>query len=118
MTSQCRITLKHEISLDTSTLDLTDLDPSDDLLYEGPCRLRSLMARVTSRDVEGQVLSAQQVILALPVATSGRVQVNAQVEITDGGEDPTLVGRTFIVRGLHSQTQSTAHRFPVEELNG
>jgi hypothetical protein len=36
MTSRCRITRLHEISLDTSTLTLSDLDPSDDVVYEGP----------------------------------------------------------------------------------
>lgn len=118
MTSTCRITRLREDDLDDSTLNLTDLDPSDDLVYEGPCRVRSLVARVQTKDVEGQVLAMQQPILALPVATSGQVQVGDEAVILDGGDDPSLAGRRFRIRGLHSQTQSTAHRFPVEELDG
>lgn len=118
MTSRCRITRLEEISLDTTTLNLNDLNPADDLIYDGPCRLRSLTARVTTSDVQGQILAAQQLVLALPVLTSGGIRMGDRVEITDGGEDPTLVGRRFTIRGLHSQTQATAHRFPIEELDG
>lgn len=117
MTSSCRITRLTLVSLDTSTLNLTDTDPTDDEIYAGPCRVRSLIARVQTRDVEGQLLAMQQPTLALPVLTSGTVKVGDTVTITDGGDDPSLTGRKFIIRGLHSQTQSTAHRFPVEELD-
>lgn len=123
MTSTCRITRLKLVSLDTQTLILTDTDPSDDLIYEGPCRIRSLVARVQTRDFEGQLLGGQQLILYLPVLTSGDVTTGDLVEITGGGDDPTLTWQDpahpaqIRVQGRALQTQATAHRFPLEVLS-
>jgi hypothetical protein len=87
MTATCVITRKHLVSLNTATLTLSDTDPSDDVVYQGPCRIRSLVARVQTRDFEGQLLGGQQLILFLPVGTSGGVTTGDEVEIIDGGED-------------------------------
>lgn len=118
MTTQVRITRLKEITLDTTTLNLTDTDPSDDLVYEGPARIRTLMSRVTIRDVEGQVLAAQELTMSLPVATSGSIKAGDSVIVTASPEDPALIGRRYRIRGLFSQSQATAHRFPIEELDG
>lgn len=116
MTATCTITRLKQISLDTSTLILSDTDPSDDVIYQGPCRVRSLVSRVQTRDFEGQLLGGQQLILFLPVLTSGDVTTGDEALITDGGEDPSLAGLRARIQGRAVQTQATAHRFPIEVL--
>lgn len=114
MLSACRVTRLFEVTLDTSSLNLSDDDPSNDLVYEGPCRLREVSPRILNRYAEGQVLADQQLVLSLPVGTSGDVRTGDLVTITDGGPDPSLTGRQYRIGGLHSQTEATAHRYPVE----
>lgn len=113
MTARCKITRIKPVTLDTGTLLLSDDDPSDDLVLESPCRLRAGMARVETSDFEGQLLAGQQLLLHLPVLTSGVVKVGDTVEIVDGGDDPTSVGVKLRVQGLAEQTQATARRLPV-----
>jgi hypothetical protein len=113
MTSRCRIIRLHEVALDTASLTLTDLDPSDDGVYEGPCRVKTTSLAVTTADAEGQLVAVQSSTLSLPVSVGG-VRVGDRVEIVDGGPDPDLTGRRFRIAGLHAQTQATAHRYPIE----
>lgn len=113
MTARCKITRLKQVTFNNSTLLMSDNDPSDDVIYEGPCRLRGGLARVTTGDFEGQLLASQQIMLHLPVATSGGVQIGDTVQILDGGDDPTEAGIRVRVQGRAVQTQATAHRFPV-----
>jgi hypothetical protein len=127
MTATCQITRKHLVSLDATSLLLSDTDPTDDLIYQGPCRIRALIARVQTGDFEGQLLGGQQMILWLPVSTSGKVTTGDEVEIIDGGDDPsvgrpvptdpTVPGLQLRIQGRAVQTQATSHRFPVEVLS-
>lgn len=113
MTATCTITRTTLTSLDDDTLQLSDINPDDDLIYDGPCRVRSGLARVQSGDFEGQMLAEQQLMLHLPVLTSGQVRVGDVAMITDGGDDPTAVGLKLRIEGLAEQTQATARRLPV-----
>lgn len=114
MQSRCRITRIEPVSLDTATLNLTDTNPDDDLVYDGPCRVSSTSSAVLTTDAEGQLLTEQQLILSLPIAVAG-VHVRDEVEIVDGGPDPGLTGATFRVLGIPAVTLATARRFPVEQ---
>jgi hypothetical protein len=87
MTSRCRIIRLHEVALDTASLTLTDLDPSDDLVYEGPCRLKTTSLAVTTATPRGRSSRCSRSILSLPVSVGG-VRVGDRVEITDGGPTP------------------------------
>lgn len=117
MQSSCRVTrLKLEESTDTATIDLTDTDPSDDTVLASPCKLIEATSTVFALNTEGQSLAVQQLVLALPVATSGGVRVDDRVEILDGGPDPALTGQEFRIAGIPLRTRATARRFPVEHL--
>ena len=113
MTARCTITRLKKVDLNTGTLLLTDTNPDDDEIYTGPCRIRSGLARVQTGDFEGQMLASQQIMLHLPVLTSGDVSVGDTVEVTDGGDDPTATGIHLRIEGLAEQTQATARRLPV-----
>lgn len=113
MTATCLITRLKPVTMDPDTLLLSDDDPTNDLVYHGPCRLRAGLARVQTADFEGQLLASQQIMLHLPVATSGGVQIGDNVLILDGGDDPTETGVQVRIEGRAVQTQATAHRFAV-----
>lgn len=119
MTARVQITRKKLVTLDTTTLILTDADPSDDVIYEGRCRIRSLVARVQTADFEGQLLGQQQLILSLPVATSVTVRTGDEGTLLEGGDDPLDPDNPvrFRIQGRAVQTQATARRFPIEMLS-
>lgn len=114
MLSRCRIVHLNEVTLDTVTLNLNDDDPADDVVYEGPCRVKAASARVFVIAGEGQTIDRQDLSLHLPVAAGAVVPIGAQATITDGGPDPALTGRTFRVIGVPSATLATQARFAVE----
>ena len=83
------------------------------VVYDGPGRLRD-RSSVGSRDnVQGETTVTSQLILSLPVATSGDVRVGHVIKCT-AAEDAALVGMRVKVTDLHLQTHSTARRFSVE----
>lgn len=124
MQSRCKITRTTPISLDTVTLNLRDLDPTDDNVYEGPCRVKSLTGRVFAVLGEGQTLAEQQLIVSLPIdatadvsyGTSGSVRIGDRVEVVEGGPDAALTGTVLRIAGEPEQTLATARRFPVEHV--
>lgn len=85
-------------------------------IYTGPCRVKFAFARVTEVQAAGQTVADQRPILSLPVGSpgSGDVRTNDVAEILTNPMDPDLVGVKFRVAGVHSQSQATARRFPVE----
>lgn len=115
MRSRCRVVRRLLVSLDTATLDLTDTDPSDDVVVESACRVRSTSSAVFAQDAEGMALAAQDLVVSLPLAAAGGVRVRDEIHILDGGPNPLLTGRVFRVTGLPADTDATAARFPVEQ---
>lgn len=114
MLSRCRITRETlEESTDTGIIDMTDQDPTDDLVWEGPCGLVSNSSAVFERSVEGVDLAVQQLLLKLPVRALG-VRVDDVATITDGGPDPALTDEQFRIADVPFRTRATARRFPVE----
>lgn len=117
MSGQIRITRFTPATLDTASLDLIDDDPDDDVVYDGPFRIKSPSSAVLALNTEGQLLSAQQMVLCLPVAAGAAVQVNDRCDVVDGGLEPGLNGRIYRVAGSFSQTWATEARLPVEGLS-
>lgn len=113
MQSVCEITRLQEVTLDTASLTLSDTDPSDDLIYQGPCRIRDMSSRVQVRDREGQTIAAQQSVLWLPI-TAGEVLTGDRVEILDGGPNPRLTGNRYRIEGLSAETHATSNRYLIE----
>lgn len=113
MVDACTITRKTGESINAETLEASATTVQQ---YSGVCRLT--MPGTVARDSESgsRVLIEQQLMLSLPVATSGSVRANDVVTITSSENDPTLVGRTFRIAGGHHQSQATARRFPVTEV--
>lgn len=118
MTALCRIEQKDPVTLDTGTLTMRDTNPDDDLVYAGPCKVRSNSSAVTPNDAGGQLLTEQQLVLAIPAGAvlARPVRVRALVTIT-AAEPPELVGRTFRIVGIPATTGATARRFPVEQTS-
>jgi hypothetical protein len=117
MSGTCRIIRLTLAEFDAASLDLLDTDPSDDLIYEGPFRMKSPSSAVLALNTEGQLLSAQQMVLCLPMPTAGTVRVDDHVAVIDGGFEPGLTGRTYRVAGLFAQSWATENRLPVEGLS-
>lgn len=87
--------------------------PSLTMVYTGKCRLR--MPSQTDRRIEaaGQALSRQAPELSIPIGALGSADVRTSdiATITTPLDSLIVIAR---ISGLHSQTHSTARRFPVE----
>jgi hypothetical protein len=111
MTSTCVI--KRDTGA-TVTDPTTGIDvPVLSTIYSGSCRLRMPNPDARNETAAGQSIEVQHPILSLPVAASGSSSVRADdVATISSPLDPaTVVAR---IAGVHSQTNSTARRFPVE----
>lgn len=85
-------------------------------IYSGKCRLRVTEARSDEVAAAGQALSKQFPILSIPVtaAGSGDVRVDDVASVASPLDPYPTTAR---IAGVHSQTHSTARRFPVEVVN-
>ena len=92
------------------------LTPTYTTIYSGKCRLRITEARSDDVAAAGQALAKQFPILSIPVnaAGSGDVRVDDVASVTSPLDPYPTTAR---IAGVHSQTHSTARRFPVEVTN-
>ena len=119
MDSTVRIRRKGERAFDEATGKYTNAWTT---IYEGPARVRFREADPVERDSSGQRLAEQSPTVALPIAghpditvgSSGAVRVDDIGEVIKNPDDVEVVGTDFRIAGVHSQTHSTARRFPVE----
>jgi hypothetical protein len=118
MSGSCKVIRLTYDRVDTETLNLVDSKPDDNGIYEGPFRMNSPSSAVLALNTEGQLLTAQQMVLCLPVVAGGLARVNDVVEIVDGGLEPGLTGRRYRVAGLFAQSWATESRLPVEGIAG
>ena len=88
-------------------------------VYSGPCMLKMDSAQPSSAPIPGVIATEQSLTLFLPIGGTGADQVTTDdVWVCTGNpDDPTLVGKTMRIAGVHHQTFSTAYRFPVEETS-
>lgn len=87
--------------------------PTYATVYTGKCRLRITDARPNTVVAAGQSVAVQSPILSLPVTAAGSadVRVDDIATISSPLDGNTVVAR---IAGFHTQTHSTARRFPVE----
>lgn len=92
------------------------LTPTYTTIYSGKCRLRITEARSDDVAAAGQALAKQSPILSIPVTATGSdlVRIDDIATITSPLDPAVTVAR---IAGIHSQTHSTARRFPIEVIN-
>jgi len=92
------------------------LTPTYTTIYSGVCRLRMTEARSDEVAVAGQALAKQNPTLSIPVSATGSadVRVDDIATVTTPLDSLIVLGR---IAGIHSQTHSTARRFPIEVTN-
>lgn len=93
-------------------------DSTAETVYTGPCRVRFPSTVVRETDAQNQFAVEQEPVLSLPVVGSELVTVDDVVTITANPFDTAMVGLTLRIAGVHTQTQATARRFPVEVTSG
>lgn len=110
MESTCVITRKGVDTLDSNGVVVPGTTTT---VYSGKCRLRMPDARSNTVAAAGQSLAVQSPTLSIPVTASGSGNVRPDdVAVITSTLDPATV--TARIAGMHSQTHSTARRFPVE----
>lgn len=94
------------------------LTPVLTTIYSGVCRLRMPDARPNGVAAAGQSVEIQSPILSIPVLATGAANVRPD-DIATITSPAVLDTNTVTARiaGFHSQTHSTARRFPVEVQN-
>lgn len=110
MDSTCVITRNGAIVTDPATgVDA----PSVTTIYSGKCRLRMPNAISRPEAAAGQAIDRQSPELSIPVTASGSASVIPDdiAVITSALDAVTVRAR---ISGVHSQTHSTARRFPLE----
>lgn len=86
-------------------------------VYDGPCQVQiASLGDAMSPTVEGGGPVVQQLVLKLPVATSGTVAVNDLAVITACVADPSLVDARFRITAIHHKSYATARRLQCEEI--
>ena len=99
---------------DPVTLEET---PVFETVYTGKCKLKFPGMQPAEVSVPGMVVVEQDAILSLPVDGSGGVKVDDIWTCTENVLDPSLVGVSLRIAGMHHQTSATARRFPVREVS-
>jgi hypothetical protein len=85
--------------------------PTYSTIYTGKCRFRMPDARSNTIVAAGQSLTVQSPTLSIPVTASGSASVRTDDVAVITVDSSTVTAR---IAGIHSQTHSTARRFPVE----
>ena len=83
--------------------------------YSGPARVKYPASAVTDAN-QATLVAVQRVEVSIP---SGSTQCfeGDEVVVTASTVDPLLVGRVYTVKGSADAGQTTAARYPVEEVS-
>lgn len=113
MLASCEITRPGPKVWDPSTLQYvaSTLD-----VFAGRCRLRPTAQMDRGTEAAEQVFVESSFILSLPVSGSEGVQKDDMVLITTYPGDSALEGRRFTVVVDVAQSDATARRLPVREV--
>ncbi|WP_281272129.1 DUF6093 family protein [Mycetocola tolaasinivorans] len=85
--------------------------------YEGAGRVKFPNLASFDRTAGGQQFTEQTLMLHIPATDGHEIQTDDIAEVFSSTADPSLVGRTFRITGRPQGGQTTAHRYPVEELS-
>lgn len=101
----------------TDGTDETTGDPTRVLVserYAGVARLRLPSQNVTNAQAPSMPVAVQEPTLSIPWG-SPRLFIGDEVLVT-GSDDPVLVGRRFRIQGNAQAGQTTAHRYPLQDI--
>lgn len=112
MESSCVVTRAGAVATDPATgVD----SPTLTTIYSGKCRLRFPDANSNDVAAAGQSIEKQSPTLSLPVDAASALVLTDDVATVTSPFDPLVI--VVRIAGVHSQTHSTARRFPVEVLS-
>lgn len=83
--------------------------------YTGKARIRWTSREVTNAQGPGMPFTVQEPFLSVPFGTP-RFFDDDEVRVDGSASDPILVGRQFSVQGDAIAGQTSAHRYPLQEL--
>lgn len=110
MESTCFIKRQTGTSVNSSTGVET---PTYTTIYTGVCRLRMPTSASNAVVAAGQSIEIQSPVLSIPVAATGSASVlTDDIAVVTSPLDANVI--TARIAGFHTQTHSTARRFPVE----
>jgi hypothetical protein len=114
MTEQCRIVRAAGTPVRGAD---GELHTPTTLIWEGPCRLRTVSTVTSDVEAAAQLLVTQSAVLFLPVEGTGAIRVNDVATFTEASMDPALAQVKVRIAGLHFDSDATARRLPVEMVS-
>jgi len=102
-----------EVTTDPDTLEVVEVRET---VATTVARIKYRTLNVQDRDQGTQLIALQSPEVHVPFGAAPTVRTDDRVQVT-ASDDPTLVGRLFRVTGRPQAGQTTAHRFPVEEIS-
>lgn len=88
--------------------------PAYTTLYTGQCRVQQVTTEPTPADEAEDRRLLVRLIVQLPISVTG-LQAADEITITAAAHDADLIGRVFLVNGLHHKSHATARRVGVIE---
>lgn len=101
------------ITVDPNTLVTTETPTTH---YAGIARVKYPTITVSDREVAGQQIAFQDIIVSVPVG-SAIVEPGQTFIVSASIADASLIGREYRVKAAPQAGQVTALRYPVEELS-
>lgn len=83
-------------------------------VYAGKCRVQQVTTEPTPADPGEDRQLLVRLVVQLPTSVTG-LQAADEVTITTAAHDADLVGRVFLINGLHHKTHATSRRVGVIE---
>jgi hypothetical protein len=84
------------------------------VLYAGPCRVQQTTTEPTPADPGEDMRLLVRLTVQLPITVTG-LRPADEVTITGSSGDPDLIGRAFLINGLHHKSEASARRVGVIE---
>ncbi|MFZ4843950.1 DUF6093 family protein [Mycetocola saprophilus] len=99
--------------------DPVTLEPTNvmEVHYRGPARWKYPNLASFDRNAGGQQFTEQTLMVHLPTGAATEVATDDTVIVTASTADTSLIGRRGRIAGRPQSGQTTAHRYPVEELS-
>lgn len=88
--------------------------PTYATLYTGKCRVQQVTTEPTPADPGEDLRLLVRRTVQLPISVTG-LRPADEITITASAHDDDLVGRVFLIHGLHDKSEATARRVGVIE---
>jgi len=111
MVDECRISALGEAVTDYHTGNVTT---SRTTVYEGPCKVQSKAAAITSPEAGGATFTVVSREVHIP-ANAAEILDGYEVEITASLLNSFTVGKVYQIEGFTPDSFDTAFRIPVKE---